>query len=65
MYFPAKRLALVVIKRPKGITHFVLVLVYPKRDDKTFSPMKASIDVWMLCGPLTPQLIDLIHHSLD
>ena len=31
MYFPAKRLALVVIERPKGITHFYLSIGLTKK----------------------------------
>ena len=65
MYFPAKRLALVVIERPKGISHFHLSIRRTKRGDKTFCPIKPSIDLLMLCGPLTPQLIGPIHHFLD
>ena len=65
MYFPAKRLALVVIERPKGISHFYLSIGLTKRGDKTFGPIKPSIEQWMLCGPLTPQPTGLIHHFLD
>ena len=36
MYFPAKRLALVVIKKPKGITHFYVSIGLSKKGDKTF-----------------------------
>ena len=36
MYFSAKSLALVVIERPKGITHFYLSIGLTKRGDKTF-----------------------------
>ena len=31
VYFPAKRLALVVINRPKGITHFYLSIGLSKK----------------------------------
>ena len=34
--FTAKRLALVVIERPKGITHFYLSIALTKRGDKPF-----------------------------
>ena len=31
VYFPAKRLALIVMKRPKGITHFYLSIGLSKK----------------------------------
>ena len=65
MYFPAKRLASVVIERPNGTIHFYLSIGLSKRGDKTFGPIKPSIDLWMFCGPPTPQLIGLIHHFLN
>ena len=65
MHFPARRLALVVIKRPKDTTHLYLRFGLSKRGDTTFRPIQPSIDLWLLCEPLTPQLIGLIHHFLD
>ena len=65
VYFPAKRLALVVRERPKGISHFYLSIGVTKRDDQTFRPIKPGIDLRMLCGPLALQLIRLMHHFLD
>ena len=65
MYFPATRLALVVTERPKGTTHFRLSIGLSKRGDNTFSPKKTSIDLWMLCGTLTPLMLGHIHHFLD
>ena len=65
MYFDAKRLALVVIERPKGIAYFYLSIGLTKKGYKTFYPRKPSIELWMLCRPLTPQLSGSIHHFLD
>ena len=36
MYFPAKSLALVVMERPKGISHFHLSIGLTKKGDETF-----------------------------
>ena len=55
MYFPAKRLALIVRERPKSISHVYLSIGLTKRGDNTFWPIKPSIELWMLCGPLAPQ----------
>ena len=65
MYFPAKIFALVVIERHKGIVHFYLSIGLAKRGDKKFWPIKPNIELWMLCGPLTLQLIGPIHHFPD
>ena len=44
---------------------FILVSAKPEGGDEAFQPIKPSHKLWMLCGPLTRQLIGHKHHFLD
>ena len=56
MYFPAQRLALLVIERPKGITHFYLTIGLTKKgrqDILTYKTKHCTFDVVWTPDPPT------------